>query len=356
LAQGLLFRASHCNTNTVPSCLQFSVAMAVSRVITLVSLLVVACNSLNIVETAQADGTFSILVEALIAANLTSTLSGTGPFTVFAPTNAAFTAALTALSIDKPALLARTDLPDILKYHVLPGKLMAADLNAFQTPATVQGGMVIVEKSSAGVTFGGANVSTPDLSCDNGVIHVIDSVVLPPSMNIVQTAQATADVSVLVEALVAADLTTTLSGTGPFTVFAPTNAAFTALLTNLSVTKAELLARSDLPEILKYHVLSGKTMSSDLQASQSPATVQGSTVAIMKDSAGVTFGAAQVTLADTTCSNGVIHLIDTVVLPPTSSTTDASSTSTTAPAALASTAAAESLAAVAVGVAIMVFA
>lgn len=329
--------------------------MAVSRVMTLVSLLVVTCDCLNIVETAEAYATFSVLVEALVAANLTTTLSGTGPFTVFAPTNAAFTAALTALSINKSALLARTDLPDILKYHVLAGKVMAADLNASQTPATVQGGMVIVEKSSTGVTFGGANVTAADLSCDNGVIHAIDAVVLPPSMNIVQTAQATADVSVLVEALGAADLVTILSGPGPFTVFAPSNAAFTAVLANLNITKAELLARNDLPDILKYHVLSGKTMSTALQASQSLTTLQGSTVAVMKDTAGVTFGGAKVTMPDITCSNGVIHLIDTVVLPP-GSTTGTTTTGTSTVGSLTSMAAAKSVAAVAVGVAIMVFA
>merc|ERR1711957_632560 len=214
----------------------------------------------------------------------------------------------------------------------------------------VQGGMVIVEKLSAGVTFGGANVTTADLSCDNGVIHVIDSVVLPPSMDIVQTAQATADDSVLVEALIAADLVTTLSGPGPFTVFAPSNAAFTALLTNLSITKAELLARSDLPDILKYHVLSGKIMSTDLQASQSPATVQGETIAITKDTAGVTFGGAKVTMPDTTCSNGVIHLIDTVVLPPTGGTSgDTATGTTTAGVSLSSAAAAKSSVAAAIG-------
>jgi len=308
--------------------------------------------SMNIVQTAQATADVSVLVEALVAADLTTTLSGTGPFTVFAPTNAAFTAALTALSIDKSALLARTDLPDILKYHVLPGKFMAADLNAFQTPATVQGGMVILETSSTGVTFGGANVTTADISCNNGVIHLIDSVVMPPSMNIVQTAQATADVSVLVEALIAADLVTTLSGPGPFTVFAPSNAAFTALLTNLSITKAELLARSDLPDILKYHVLSGKTMSTDLQASQSPATVQGKTIDIVKDTAGVMFGGAKVTMPDSACSNGVIHLIDTVVLTPG----DTATGTTTAGVSLSSAAAAKAFVAFAVGLVVMAFA
>jgi len=320
--------------------------MASSRVMTLVSLLVVTCDSLNIVETAQANADVSVLVEAVVAADLVTTLSGTGPFTVFAPTNAAFTAALTALSINKTTLLARTDLPEILKYHVLPSKIMAADLMASQTPATVQGSMVMVEKSATGVTFGGATVTTADVACDNGVIHIIDAVVLPPSMNVVQTAQATADFSVLVEAVVQANLATTLSGTGPFTVFAPTNAAFTAALTNLAITKAELLARSDLADILKYHVLSGKIMSTDLQASQTPVTLQGSTIAVMKGTSGVTFGGAKVTMADTACSNGVIHTIDTVVLPPAGGSAGT----------LTSLAASKSAAAVAVSVAMMVFA
>merc|ERR1712054_144799 len=107
--------------------------------------------------------------------------------------------------------------------------------------------------------------------------------VLPPSMNVVQTAQASPGFSVLVEAVVKANLATTLSGASPFTVFAPTNAAFTAALTALNITKTELLARSDLADILKYHVLSGKIMAADLKTHQTPATLQGNTVMVQKD-------------------------------------------------------------------------
>jgi len=282
--------------------------------------------SMNIVQTAQATPDFSVLVEAVVKANLATTLSGAGPFTVFAPTNAAFTAALTALKIDKAALLDRTDLADILKYHVVSGQIMAADLQASQAPATLQGLKIMVEKSSTGVTFGGAKVTTADIPCANGVIHVIDAVVLPPSMNVVQTAQASPDFSVLVEAVVKANLATTLSGAGPFTLFAPTNTAFDAALTALSITKTELLARSDLADILKYHVLSGKIMAEDLKATQSPATLQGSTVAVLKDGSQVTFGGAKVTAANIACSNGVIHQINKVVLPPPATTTGAPKT------------------------------
>jgi len=296
--------------------------MALYNVFTLASLLVAACASKNIVETAQATNDVSILVEALVKAKLTGALSGKGPFTVFAPTNAAFAAALTALKIDKAALLARADLADILKYHVLNGKIMAADLKASQSPLTLQGLRVMVDKSAAGVTFGGATVTSADVNCTNGVIHIINKVVLPPSMNIVQTAQATPDVSILVEALVKAKLTGALSGTGPFTVFAPTNAAFAAALTALKIDKAALLARADLADILKYHVLNGKIMAADLKASQAPVTLQGLRVMVQKSANfGVTFGGGSVsggtvTAADVACANGVIHIIDKVVLPP----------------------------------------
>merc|ERR1740130_2192762 len=152
-----------------------------SRAVILVSLLVVTCDSLNIVETAQATTDFSVLVEAIIKAKLDTTLSGTGPFTVFAPTNAAFTAALTDMKITKAELLARSDLADILKYHVISGQILAADLKATQSPATVQGQKVVVTKDASGSTFGGAKVTAADLPCKNGVIHTIDKVVLPPA-------------------------------------------------------------------------------------------------------------------------------------------------------------------------------
>merc|ERR1711985_67559 len=157
-----------------------------------------------------------------------------GPFTVFAPTDAAFVALLDNLGVTKAELLARDDLADILKYHVLSG----------------------------------SSVMSADISCSYGVIHVIDSVLLPPVIpDIVETAISAGNFTVLVEALQTAGLVDALKGAGPFTVFAPTDAAFVALLDNLGVTTAELLARDDLADILKYHVLSGSSvMSGDLAA------------------------------------------------------------------------------------------
>merc|ERR1712151_1392154 len=120
----------------------------------------------------------------------------------------------------------------------------------------------------------------------------------------------------LVEALQTAGLVDALKGAGPFTVFAPTDAAFVALLDNLGVTKAELLARDDLADILKYHVLSGSSvMSGDLAAAQDVATLEGSTLTVTKDDSTVMAGSAGVSAADISCSNGVIHVIESVLLP-----------------------------------------
>lgn len=148
--------------------------------------------------------------------------------------------------------------------------------------------------------------------------------------DIVATAQATGSHGVLAEALTKANLVTALQGTGPFTVFAPTDTAFTAALATLNITKEDLLNRADLANILKYHVISGsKIMAADLKASQTPATLEGQTVTITKDNTGVKFATAKVTTADVGCTNGVIHVIDGVVLPPATGTSTTGTTGTT---------------------------
>jgi transforming growth factor-beta-induced protein len=243
-------------------------------------------------------------------------LQGAGPFTVFAPTDDAFAAALTALKIDKAALLNRADLGDILKYHVLSGaKVMAADLKASQTVATLNGLPVTITKA-ANVMFADAKVTSADVAASNGVIHVIDKVIIPPTVDIVGTAIANGNFGILAEALTKAGLVGALQGAGPFTVFAPTDDAFAAALTALNISKAALLNRADLGYILRYHVLSGaKVMAADLTASQAVKMFNGLPVTITK-AANVMIGDAKVTTADVDASNGVIHVIDKVVMPP----------------------------------------
>ena len=131
----------------------------------------------NIVETAVNAGSFNTLVAAVKAANLVDTLTGAGPFTVFAPTDEAF-AKLPEGTVD--GLL--KDLPklkQILTYHVVSGKVMAADVVKLKSATTVQGSDVKIDASNGGVKVNNATVTTADVATDNGVIHIIDTVLLP---------------------------------------------------------------------------------------------------------------------------------------------------------------------------------
>eukprot|EP00747_Dinoflagellata_sp_TGD_P101139 gnl/TRDRNA2_/TRDRNA2_168247_c0_seq4.p1 gnl/TRDRNA2_/TRDRNA2_168247_c0~~gnl/TRDRNA2_/TRDRNA2_168247_c0_seq4.p1 ORF type:complete len:330 (+),score=67.37 gnl/TRDRNA2_/TRDRNA2_168247_c0_seq4:79-1068(+) len=268
----------------------------------------------TIVETAAANGNFNTLAAALGVANLVDTLNGAGPFTVFAPTDAAFGAMLAELGITAEEALARQDLPAILTYHVVPGKVMSSDLSNGMAVPTVQGATAQVSITNSTVAINDAKVTQADIECSNGVIHVIDKVLMPPT--IVQLAVSNPSFSTLVAALTKANLVDTLNGAGPFTVFAPTDAAFTTLLSDLGNTAEELLAREDLAEILKYHVASGKVMSTDLSNGMEVETLQGSKATISITGQTVKVGDATVTSPDVVGANGVIHVIDKVLLPP----------------------------------------
>lgn len=278
----------------------------------------------NIVQTAQADPQFSILVEAVVAADLVTTLSGPGPFTVFAPTNDAFAALLTELNVTKAQLLANKPLlTTVLTYHVVSGSVPKASVPLGKAISTVQGGIFKVDSvASALVITDGRNrnstLTKTDIAASNGIIHVVDKVLLPANKTIVETAVATSDLSILVEAVVAADLVTTLSGTGPFTVFAPTNAAFAALLTELGVTKAQLLADKPLlTKVLTYHVLAARVLKADVPVATPITTVQGETFSVssgfvITDKRG---RSSNIVATDVLASNGVVHLVDKVILP-----------------------------------------
>ena len=280
---------------------------------------------LNIVQTAQANAQFSILVEAVTAADLGPTLSGTGPFTVFAPTNDAFAALLTELNLSKAQLLANKPLlTAVLTYHVLPAKVAKVDIKPGLPNTTVQGAIFKIDTAGAGLRISDgrnrtANIVTADISASNGVIHAIDKVLLPPNKNIVETAIASnPEFSILVEAVTAANLGATLSGPGPFTVFAPTNAAFAALLTELNVSKAALLANTALlTKVLTYHVVPGLVLKAQVPVGAPIATVEKETFSVsaalaITDKRG---RVANITATDVLTSNGVIHVIDKVLLP-----------------------------------------
>ena len=277
----------------------------------------------NIVELAQANPDLSILVEAVVAAGLAPTLS-TGSLTVFAPTNAAFAALLTELGVTKAALLAdKALLTAVLTYHVLGTTVPRASVPLGKAITPVAGGFFKIEAAGSGlrITDGRnrtSNITATDIQASNGVVHLVDKVLLPADKNIVATASALPDFSILVEAVVAAGLVPTLQGAGPFTVFAPTNAAFAALLTELGVTKQALLADTALlTSVLTYHVVPGRVLKADVPVNTAITTVQGQTFTVnaslaITDSRG---RQSSIVATDVFTSNGVVHVVDKVLLP-----------------------------------------
>lgn len=285
----------------------------------------------DIVDVASGNKDFSILVAALQKADLVSALQGEGPFTVFAPTNAAFTKLLGELDITADQLLGHPQLADVLLYHVVSGKVMSGDLSNGLEAATLKGDKVKVDLSE-GVKINKSNVTTADLEATNGVIHIIDTVLVPADFKldkaiqkeepakempktVVDIALANEDFSILVAALQKADLVGALQGEGPFTVFAPTNAAFEDLLKTLNISSAsDLLNQPELAKVLLYHVVSGKVMSGDLTDGLEAATLNGEK--LMFDlSSGVKVSGSTVSVADIEAENGVIHVIDKVLVP-----------------------------------------
>ncbi len=291
----------------------------------------------SIVDIAASDEIFSTLVTAVTAGDLVETLSGDGPFTVFAPINPAFAALPegtleTLLMPENKALL-----QGILTYHVVSGNITSSDLMEGKV-ATVAGSDIMVSLED-GVKINNANVIAADIKAGNGVIHVIDTVLLPPSesteaaemeesmtevavtspmpmpssLNIVELAAGNTTFETLVAAVMAGDLVDTLSGDGPFTVFAPTDEAFAALPAGTIETLLMPENKGLLQKILTYHVVSGNVTSSDLSSGAVP-TVQGSDVMVSLED-GVKVNDANVIAADVIVSNGVIHVIDSVIMP-----------------------------------------
>jgi uncharacterized surface protein with fasciclin (FAS1) repeats len=281
----------------------------------------------NIAQSVALDADLSLLNEAIRAAGLGGTLSGAGPFTLFAPTNAAVAAALTELGISKDALFADTALlTAVLTYHVLASEVRAANVPAEQAVTTVQGGIFKPTAVVGGLAIVDgrnrvANIIATDIVVSNGVIHKIDKVLLPADMTIVQTAQSLPDFSILVEAVVAAGLVDDLSAAGPFTVFAPTNDAFAALLAELGVSKEDLLASTDLlTAVLTYHVVPGSVLASGVPAEQAVTTLAGGIFKPTAVPGGLAIAdgrnrVANIVATDVFASNGVIHVIDKVLLP-----------------------------------------
>ena len=276
----------------------------------------------NIVETAVSNEDFSTLVTLVGEAQLVDTLAGKGPFTVFAPNNAAFQKLLSAKGNEK---LLETLLDDknrgllqgILTYHVVPGKVMAKDVIKLANAGTANGQRVDIafDEKAGTVSVDGAKVIATDIECSNGVIHVIDSVILPEQASIVGVAAGAKTFGTLIAAAKAAGLAGVLDTKGPFTVFAPTDDAFAALPAGTVENLLKAENKDQLVAILKHHVVEGRVYADQAAKLESAKTIGGTTLslAISKESAKA--GNANIVATDIEASNGVIHVVDAVILP-----------------------------------------
>jgi uncharacterized surface protein with fasciclin (FAS1) repeats len=269
------------------------------------------------------------LLAAANKAGLSSTLGNANAnLTVFAPTNAAFDSLASRLGFaDATALvtaLPPAALASILNYHVLPARQTAAQLSAGAatraTAYTFAGSPAQLTVSSAGgvrltdAVLTDATVTTADVAASNGVVHVVDKVLVPPGvLNIVQMAQANPQFSTLVGAVVGANLATTLSGAGPFTVFAPINQAFADIASTVST-----LTPAQMGTVLTYHVLGSQVLAAQIPFGTPVATVSGQSITIQNSPLRIvdtTATPAPIAATDIRASNGVIHVVSKVLIP-----------------------------------------
>ncbi len=268
------------------------------------------------------DGGFNTLVAALDAADLVETLSGEGTFTVFAPTDEAFAALPDGMLED---LLADPNtLKQILLYHVVGDVVMAETVVTLDNAETLEGSTVAIEVVDGNVFLNDSQVTSTDIEASNGVVHVIDKVLVPEmeeavSNDVVEDVKSIAEVAVaggfntLVAALSAADLVETLSGDGAFTVFAPTDEAFAALPEGML---EGLLADTEaLTQILLYHVVGDVVKAETVVTLDEAETLAGDNVSIEVVDGNVFVNDSKVTSTDIEASNGVIHVIDKVLVP-----------------------------------------
>ncbi len=292
------------NDDPAPSC-QRSAAMPMPS----------ASGGETIVAIAAGNPDFSTLVAAIKAAGLADALSADGPFTVFAPTNAAF-AKLPAGTVDellKPEN--KSKLARILTYHVVPAKVLAADAVKLTSAPTLSGQRLDLVLKGDKLTIDGATVTKTDIVGSNGVIHVVDSVLLPSEDNLAATAIKAGSFKTLVAAAKAAGLVDALAGDQPLTIIAPTDEAFAKLPKETLAALLKPENKDALAGILKLHIISGRVFSDQALKAGTAATLNGESVkfAIIDGKAKV--NGANIVKTDVDATNGVIHVIDTVLLP-----------------------------------------
>ncbi len=275
----------------------------------------------SIAEIVNTDANFSLLKELMTKAGLSTALSS-GTFTVFAPDNAAFAASgITSATISG---LSQAQAVNILTYHALTARVASSAVPASDTVVSLQGEYIFASKNANGVFVNGVKVKTADVSASNGIIHVISSVLAVPENTIADIAIATPDLSLLVAAVTRAGLVSAISDPAKFTVFAPTNAAFTAagFPTEASINAAPVDA---VAAIVKAHIIPTNVFASDLIAGATANTLQTGvslTIATTPPSVKITGSANPASIINVSgnlynilATNGVVHVIDRVLLP-----------------------------------------
>ena len=271
----------------------------------------------NIVEVAAEAGQFGLLIEAAQKAGLVDVLSTGQGLTVFAPTDDAFATLFSELGVSGIDEIDATTLASVLTYHVVgqvaySNQLRSGAIPSLNTASPDQKSLSLLVNVGSEVMINNAKVTAADVMASNGVIHVIDKVLLPPS--VVDIAMFSSDFSSLVSAVVKAQLAETLSCEGPFTVFAPTNDAFAALFSALGISGLDEVWIEDLTSILTYHVVGDNILSSELSAGSVNA-LSGDAFQVTIDGGVMLNGTIKVVATDIQGTNGVVHVIDKVLLP-----------------------------------------
>lgn len=295
----------------------------------------------SVVEIATSNNDFTTLVDALAKADLVNALDGDGPYTVFAPTNAAFETLFNKLGVNGIEDLSAEALTPILLNHVVGVQAESSSLNSgyVSTLNTFTPGMLgadvyvevdgakslargvdaetgeISQKVSKAVKINGSvNIIIADVLASNGVIHIIDEVILPST--VVDFALSNPNFSTLVEAAVKADLVEALSAAGPFTIFAPTNEAFSMLFNDLGVSGIQDIPAETLKPILLYHVIGDNVISTEVGKGSVPTLNADANIEIdIVDSKVMLNTNSQVIAVDVQGTNGVIHVINKVLIP-----------------------------------------
>jgi len=269
----------------------------------------------TIADVAKSTGVHGTLLTAVGAAGMTDALTGPGPLTVFAPVDSAFAALDQKLlgSLLEPANIAT--LQEVLGFHVVPGRLAAADVVTRTELRTLSGQRLVVDVRPDGVFVGGAKVTTADVAASNGIVHVVDTVMLPATTDLVETAKNAGSFGTLLTAVGAAGLVDALNGGTPLTVLAPTDSAFAALDGALLASLLEPKNKERLTKVLQLHVIPGRLSALEMAAAGTVETLAGVRLPVRVEGGRITVGGVALVGNDVESTNATVHVLENVVLP-----------------------------------------